>query len=70
MEKRNTHDDWTTLLKSYENKWMALSPDYTRVVASGETLKAVHAKVPEGDRATVVFRNVLPFDALDIPSTR
>jgi hypothetical protein len=43
-------------------------PDYTRVVASGETLKEVHAKVPEGDRETVVFHKVLPFDALYIPS--
>jgi hypothetical protein len=32
-------------------------------------LKDVHAKVPEGDRETVVFHKVLPFDALYIPST-
>jgi hypothetical protein len=49
---------------------VALSPDYTHVVASGETLKDVHAKVPEDDREHVVFHKVLPFDALYIPSTR
>jgi Family of unknown function (DUF5678) len=70
MEKLNQHDDFTTLLKPYENQWVALSPDYSTIVASGETLKEVHAKVPEGDRETVVFHNVLPFDALYIPSMR
>jgi hypothetical protein len=61
--------DLATILEPYENKWVALSPDYTHVVASGETLKDVHAKVPEGDCAKVVFHKVLPFDALYIPST-
>ena len=58
------------ILEPYENQWVALSPDYTHVVASGETLKDVHAKVPEDDREHVVFHKVLPFDALYIPSTR
>jgi hypothetical protein len=61
--------DLAEILEPYENKWVALSPDYTHVVASGEALKDVHAKVPEGDRETVVFHKVLPFDALYIPST-
>jgi hypothetical protein len=60
--------DLSKILESYENQWVALSPDYTHVVASGETLKDVHAKVPEGDRETVVFHKVLPFDALCIPT--
>ena len=69
MEKLKTHDDLTALLKSYENQWVALSPDYTHVVASGDTLKEAHAKVPQGERETVIFHKVLPFDALYIPST-
>jgi hypothetical protein len=68
MEKRNTHDDLTTILKPYENKWVALSADYTTVVASGETLKEAHAHAPEGERETVVFHKMLPFDALYIPT--
>jgi hypothetical protein len=69
MEKLNQHDDFTTLLKPYENQWVALSPDYSTIVASGETLKEAHAKVPKGERETVIFHKVLPFDALYIPST-
>jgi hypothetical protein len=70
MEKLNSNaDEFTTLLKPYEHKWVALSPDYATVMASGETLKDVHAKVPEGDREKVVFHGVPPFDALYIPST-
>jgi hypothetical protein len=61
--------DLSKILEPCENQWVALSPDYTHVVASGETLKDVHAKVPEDDREHVVFHKVLPFDALYIPST-
>ena len=64
MEKLNEHDDFTTLLKPYENKWVALSPDYTQVVVSGETLKEAHARVLQGEREPVIFHKVLPFDAL------
>ena len=69
MEKFNKNNDFTTLLTPYENKWVALSPDYTTVVASGETLKEAHANVPPGERETVIFHKVLPFDALYIPMT-
>jgi hypothetical protein len=48
MEKRHTHGNFTSLLKPYENQWVALSPDYTKVVASRETLKEAHAHVPPG----------------------
>jgi predicted RNase H-like HicB family nuclease len=54
--------------EAYENQWVALSPDYTTVMASGETLEEADANVPEGDRAQVVFHKVLPFDALYIPT--
>jgi hypothetical protein len=67
---RRAKPDLSKILEPYENQWAALSPDYTHVVASGETLKDVHAKVPEDDREHVVFHKVLPFDALYIPSTR
>jgi hypothetical protein len=55
-------------LKPYENKWVAVSPDYVTVVASGGTLKEAHAHVPRGEREMVVFHKVLPFDALYIPT--
>jgi hypothetical protein len=47
---------------------VALSPDYTNVVARGHTLKEAHANVPPGERETVVFHKVLPFDARYIPT--
>ena len=66
MEKLNEQDDFTTLLKPYEHKWVALSPDYTQVVASGEILKEAHAHVLQGAHERVMFHKVLPFDALYI----
>ena len=47
---------------------MALSPDYTTGMASGVTLKEAHAHVPPGERETVIFHKVLPFDALYVPT--
>jgi hypothetical protein len=62
--------DFTTLLKPYEIQWVALSPDYTNVIASGLTLKEEHANVPQGEHKTVIFHKVLPFDALYNPAFR
>jgi hypothetical protein len=38
--------DLSKILEPYENQWVALSPDYTHVVASGETLKMCMPKCP------------------------
>jgi hypothetical protein len=65
---RRAQPDVSKILEPYENQWVALSPDYTHVVASGETLKDVHAHVPQGERERVIFHKVLPFDALYIPT--
>jgi hypothetical protein len=70
MEKRNKNYDFTTLLTPYENQWLALSPDYTNIVASGLTLKEAHANVPQGEHETVIFHKVLPFDSLYSPTFR
>ena len=60
--------DLSKILEPYENQWVALSPDCTHVVASGETLKEAHAHVPEDERERVVFHHVLPLDAISIPT--
>ncbi|MEK7174060.1 MAG: DUF5678 domain-containing protein [Patescibacteria group bacterium] len=44
--------------KDYVDKWVSLSEDYKKVIASGETLSEVLKKTPPGGRA-VVFK-VLP----------
>ncbi|MDP1688729.1 MAG: hypothetical protein Q8L47_01185 [bacterium] len=48
------------ILNKLEKKWVALSPDYKRVVASGETLKDTISKIKISDRAHVIFHKVIP----------
>ena len=37
--------DWTKLLSSYENKWVAISEDEKSILASGKNLQDVVNKV-------------------------
>ena len=67
MSRHHTTKDLSKLLQPYENKWVALSPDYSRVIASGETLRETAAQVREDDKEQAVFHKVLPFDAYYIP---
>ena len=50
------------LLKSYENKWVALSPDYGSVLSSGNTLNSVREQLDKEKRNEAVFLKVLPFN--------
>ena len=71
MNKKPTNAkpiDLSKVLQSFDNKWVALSPDYKRVVASGDTLIDADAQVPEEQRKKVVFYKVPPADAYYIPS--
>ena len=45
------------LKKSHENKWVAFSRDYKKIVAVADTLKELDMKVGEKD---VVVKKVLP----------
>jgi hypothetical protein len=49
-------------LHRYAGQWVALSPDYRRIVAHGTGLKEVVAALPATDRARVVYHKVLPHD--------
>lgn len=60
--------DLCRLLKSYENKWVALSPDCKRIVASADSLKKAAARVREDQREEVIFYKVLPFDVVYVPT--
>ncbi len=51
--------------KKYANKWVAFSPDYKKVVASGDSLVGLDKKV--GDKK-VVFTKILP-DVFFAPGT-
>ncbi len=49
----------TRLLKGLEKKWVALSPDRTRVIDSASNLASLEKKVGNKD---VVYMKVLPSD--------
>jgi predicted RNase H-like HicB family nuclease len=50
---------------SHENKWVAIAPDYSRVIAAAETLRELLRVV--SDPTAVLFK-VLPFDMSFAPS--
>jgi len=56
-------------LHHYAGQWVALSSDYSRIVAHGARLKDVVAAIPVTDRARVVYHKVLPHDADYAPVT-
>jgi len=47
----------TILDKSHDDKWVAIAPDYSRVVAAASTLRELVKIVAESD---VIFHRVLP----------
>ena len=52
-----------TFLKPYENQWVALSPDNTKVLASASTLSELRNALSPDQQATVGFMLVVPFDS-------
>lgn len=55
-------------LENYKGDWVALSPDYERIVSGGETLNEVESKLKPEDLRNVIFYKVPPFDSVFIPS--
>jgi hypothetical protein len=55
------------ITKAHENKWVALSLDYTKLVAVAESLISLRKKVGQ---AQVVITHVLPFDVGYAPTSR
>ncbi len=51
--------------KSHENKWVAIAPDYSRVVAAADTLRELLRVV--SDPRAILFK-VLPYDMSFAPS--
>ena len=56
------------LLKPYTNRWVALSPDYKKVVSSGSTLDNTAKKIKKYHKNEVIFFRVLPFNANYAPT--
>ena len=52
------------LNRTHENKWVALTPDYSHVVAASENLVELDKAVAGKD---VIFHRVLPSDVIFAP---
>ena len=57
----------TKLLLPYENKWVALTTDRKKVVASGRTIKELDKNLIKQRIKNVVLTKVLPFDQVLSP---
>ena len=60
-------NDLRKLLKAYENKWVALSLDYSKVLGAGESLQEAKEKA-EKTREKYVFLKLPPFDVSYAPT--
>lgn len=56
------------LLLPYQNKWVALSPDSTKVIATGNTYKEVDNLLKRKKIEDVVLSFILPFDTSYSPN--
>jgi hypothetical protein len=65
MDKKSTN--FNKLLKSFKDKWVAVSDDYGKVFASGNTLESIVKKVKANKHAKM-FR-VMPFDVIYSPKS-
>ncbi len=64
---RSVRDNLGKLLRPFEDKWIALSPDYKRVLSSGKTLKETEAKLSERKRVKAIYFKVPPARAYFVP---
>lgn len=55
-----TKPNLSKILKPFENKWVVLSPDYKRVLSSGDTLEDAAKIIKQSDREKVIFHRVIP----------
>ena len=59
IKKMDKNYNLSKLLKGYENKWVALSPDYRRVVSSGDKLQDATSRLTEDERDRMVYLKVI-----------
>jgi hypothetical protein len=65
MDKKSIN--FNKLLKSFKDKWVAVSLDYSKVFASGNTLQSVAKKVKT--KGNVKMFRVMPFDVIYSPKS-
>jgi len=64
MNKKKKNCDLSKLLKPYANKWVALSSNKKKILASGNQLKDIIAKIKTKD---VIFTKVFPEKSFYMP---
>jgi len=52
----------TDLVLPYQNKWVAITPDNTEVLASGKTYKEVDMELKKKKINDAILSFILPFD--------
>jgi hypothetical protein len=65
MEQGREIDLADILDASHENKWVAIAPDYRRVLAAADSLPQLMREVADQD---VVFHRVIPHDVSFVPT--
>lgn len=50
------------LVLPYQNKWVAITPDNTKVLASGKTYKEVDMELKKKKIKDAILSFILPFD--------
>ena len=61
----NLSKNFSKIIKSFKDKWVAVPPDYSEVVASADTLNGVMNKIKK-DSKLKVFK-VIPLDMIYSP---
>lgn len=59
--------DLTKILKGYENRWVAITSDYRKVVGSGKTLKAAQREALRQGFKEPILTKVFSFSQGYIP---
>jgi hypothetical protein len=62
--------DLSSVLRPFENKWVALSMDNSKVIESGNTLDELLKKLKGKDKSKLEFLKVPDFQACYAPVTK
>lgn len=59
MKSMTKKQNFSKIIKKYKDKWIALSPDYKKVISSGLTLKEAESNLAEDKKNQAVFLKVI-----------
>lgn len=67
MKKVMRNNDLSKILKPHENKWVALSYDYERVLGVGDTIQEAKRKA-QATREPFIFIKLPPYQVSYVPA--